>query len=132
MTLLRRTLQIQAAVWFVGGLAFGLVPRWTIETVMSQPVIGEYAWARAGGVMGVTLALLMVLVSRKLDDVWWWSWAFAILSAGSATLCAVNAAFGLPALAAAWPWWALAGGHLALGAGVLAGLARAGQEQPIA
>jgi hypothetical protein len=131
MTLLRRALQIQAALWFGGGLAFGLLPTWVAESLMSQEPIGEYAWARAGAIMGVVLALLMVLVSRTLDQVWWWSWAFVLLSAGMATLCAVNAAFGLGPASAAWPWWVLAGIHAALGALLLLGLSAAGREQPI-
>jgi hypothetical protein len=132
MILLRRVLQVQAAVWFAGSLVLGLFPVWALETVASQGSLREYAWLRGSAVMGVVLSLLMVLVSRKLDEVWWWAWAFAILEAGVATVSVLNAAFGLPPGSAAWPWWALAGTHLVIGAGLLLGLARAGQEQPIA
>jgi hypothetical protein len=132
MVLLRRALQAQAAVWFAGSVVLGLFPVWALETVGSQVHLYEYAWLRGSAVMGVVLALLMVLVSRKLDEVWWWAWAFAILEAGVATVSVLNAAFGLPNGSAAWPWWALAGIHLVIGAGLLLGLARAGQEQPIA
>jgi hypothetical protein len=45
---------------------------------------------------------------------------------------AINAMFGVPEGAAAWPWWILAGVSAAVGAGLLAGLGIAGQEKPFA
>jgi hypothetical protein len=130
VTLLRRVLQITAALWFVGSLAFGLFTRWIVEKLMKQPVIGEYTWTRAGAVMGFTLALLMVLISRRLEDVWWWCWAFVLLSLGLSALFALNAAFGLPAYAAAWPWWTLATAHLVIAIALAIGIGQAGQEKP--
>jgi hypothetical protein len=82
--------------------------------------------------MGVVLALLMVLVAQKVDELWWWSWAFAVLEVGTATVFALNAAFGLPDGAAAWPFWTLAVLNGAFGAGLLAGMGLGGQERPFA
>ena len=131
MTYLQRVLKVQAAVWAVFGVALGLVPRWVTETLADQPPLPEYAWLRLVGVMAVVLALLMVLIGRRIEDVWWWAWAFALLEAGAATTFALNAAFGLPLGASAWFWWALAVGSAAFAALDLLGLARAGQEQPL-
>ena len=60
--------------------------------------------------------------ARRADEVWWWAWAFAVLSAGLATLCIGTAAFGITAGSAPWPWWALGLGHLVFGALDLLGL----------
>ena len=81
--------------------------------------------------MGIVLAMFMVLVAQRIGDVWWWSWAFAVLSAGLATLCIVTGALGVPAGSASWPWWGLGLGHLVLGALDLMGLSLAGQEKPV-
>jgi hypothetical protein len=131
MTFLQRVLKAQAFVWFVAAIGFGLVPRWLVETVMSQAPEPEYVWVRAGAIMGLVLAMFMVLVAQRIGDVWWWSWAFAVVSAGLATLCIVTAAFGVPVGSATWPWWALGLGHLVLGALDLWGLSLAGQEKPV-
>ena len=84
------------------------------------------------GVMGLVLAMLMVLVAQKIEDLWWWSWAFAILAVGTATVFALTALMGVPAGAPAWPWWALAVISATVGAGLLVGMAQAGEEKPFA
>ena len=38
----------------------------------------------------------MVLVAQRIEDHWWWSWAFALLEVGTATVFAINAAVGVP------------------------------------
>jgi hypothetical protein len=130
MELLRRLLKVQAALWLVWSLATGLFPRWVLEDLFGQPVLAEYVWVRAAAVMGVVLALLMVLVAQRIDELWWWSWAFALLEVGTATLFAINALFGVPAGAEAWPFWALAIVNAAFGAGLLVGMGIGGQERP--
>jgi hypothetical protein len=132
MTFLQRVLKAQALVWFVAAIGFGVVPGWLVATVMSQPAEPEYAFVRAGAVMALVLAMVMVLVAQRIADVWWWSWAFAALSAGLATLCVGTAAFGVPAGSPSWPWWTLGVGHLVFAALDLWGLSIAGQEKPIA
>lgn len=130
MKLLRRLLKVQAATWLVWSVAIGLFPRWVLEDLFGQPILAEYVWVRAAAVMGVVLALLMVLVAQRIDDLWWWSWAFAVLEVGTATVFAVNAAFGVPAGAEAWPFWALAVLNGGLGAALLVGMGIGGQEKP--
>lgn len=130
MTLLRRTLKAQAALWLLWSLAVGLVPRFVLEDVFGQPILADYAWVRASAVMGIVLALLMVLVAQRIEELWWWSWAFAVLEVGTATVFAVNALFGVPDGAPAWPWWTLAAINAAIGATLLAGMGLAGQEKP--
>jgi hypothetical protein len=132
MTFLRRILKLQASLWALFGLALAIAPRWLAETVAGQPPVGDLAWLRALGVLGVVLALLMVLVAQRLEDVWWWAWAFVVLEAGTATVFALHALLGLPEGAAAWWWWALAAGNGAIGALELVGLAMAAQEKPFA
>jgi hypothetical protein len=85
---------------------------------------------RAAAVMGGVLALLMVLVAQKVGEGWWGSWAFALLAVGGATVFALNAIFGVPEGAEAWPFWALAIINGAIGAGLLVGMGIGGQEKP--
>ena len=130
MKLLRRLLTLQAVLWFLGGLATIAAPGWVLEGLLGQPPLSQYAWVRAGGVMAVVLALLMVLIAQKIEDLWWWSWAFAALDVGIATVFAVTALVGIPDGAPAWPWWLVAAVNGALGAGLLLGMGQAGQEKP--
>ena len=132
MTFLRRILKLQATLWAISGLALVFAPSWLTETVAGQPPLGDLAWLRALGVMAIVLALLMVLVAQRLEDVWWWAWAFVVLEAGTATVFALHALLGLPEGAAAWWWWTLAIGNGVIGALDLVGLGLTAQEKPFA
>ena len=132
MTFLRRVLSAQAVLWAMFGFVVGIAPGWLLETVAGQPALADDAWVRALGVMAVVLALLMVLVSQRLEDVWWWAWAFVVLEAGTATVFVLHALFGLPRAASAWSWWLLACVNGAVGALDLVGLGLAAQEKPFA
>lgn len=130
MTFLRRVLNADAAMWAIFGLVVGIAPGWLLETVAGQPPLVDDAWIRALGVIAVVLALLMVLVAQRLEDVWWWAWAFVVLEAGLGTVFFLHALLGLPDGVAAWSWWALACVNGAMGALLLVGLALAAQEKP--
>ena len=132
MALLRRVLYWQASLWTAIGLLEIAAPRWSLETVSRQPAIADLAYVRALGVMAVALALLMVLVAQRIDEVWWWAWAFALTDAALATVCALNALLGPVEGSATVFWWVLTVGNLAMGAGLLVGMSRAGQERPFA
>ena len=132
MALLRRVLYWQASLWTAIGLLEIAAPRWLLETVSRQPAIADLAYVRALGVMAVALALLMVLVAQRIDEVWWWAWAFALTDAALATVCALNALLGPVEGSATVVWWALTVGNLVMGAGLLVGMSRAGQERPFA
>jgi hypothetical protein len=128
--LLRRLLYWQAALWLLLAVPLGLFPRPVLEGLFGQARLTEYAWVRIVAVQAVVLALLMILVAQKIEDLWWWSWAFAIMAVGIATVCVINAIFGLPPNASAVLWWLLGGVSAALGAGLLVGMGMAGQEKP--
>ena len=130
MKLLRRLLEVLAALWGLTGALLLLAPRWTTETLLHQVPVGDATWLRLAGVMSLVLALLIVLVQQHLSEVWWWAWAFAVLEAGVATVCVLHALFGVPAGAEAWAWWLLGAVSGALAAGLLLGLGYAGQEKP--
>lgn len=132
MALLRRVLYWQASLWAAIGLLEIAAPRWLLETVSRQPAIADLAYVRALGVMAVALALLMVLVAQRIDEVWWWAWAFALTDAALATVCALNALLGPVEGSATVFWWTLTVGNLVMGAGLLVGMSRAGQERPFA
>ena len=131
MAFLQRVLKLQAALWAVVGAVLVLVPRWLLHDALGQPPMREHAWIRAMGVMAIVLAMLMVLVAQRVGEVWWWAWAFALLEAGTATVFIVNAVFGLPSGAEAWPWWALGAANVAFGALDLLGITTASREKPI-
>ena len=131
MKLLRRVLYWQAALWAATAAALVAVPGWLVERVLDQPPLGEDAWLRITGVTAFALALLMVLVANRLEDVWWWAWAFVILEAGTAAVFVLNALAGLAEGVAAWPWWILGALNALVGAVELAALARTGVEKPV-
>jgi hypothetical protein len=62
--------------------------------------------------------------------VWWWAWAFAVTDAALATVCGLNALIGPVEGSATLFWWLLAAGNVAFGAGLLIGMAGAGEEKP--
>jgi hypothetical protein len=129
MKLLRRALYYQAAMWSACGLAIAIAPGFVLQRLFEQVPYPDDTYVRICGVMSVGLAMLMVLVAQKLDDVWWWSWAFAALDAAIVTITALHVLLGLPKGSAPL-WWLFAGVNLVLGGTLLAGMARAGQEKP--
>ena len=130
MKLLRRVLYYQAAVWSACGLAVAIAPHWVLQTLFDQIPYPDDAYVRVSGVMSVGLALTMVLVAQKIEDLWWWSWAFALTDAGIVTITALHALFGLPGDSGAALWWLFASVNLTLGAALLAGMGLAAQEKP--
>jgi hypothetical protein len=66
-----------------------------------------HVWVRLLGVQAFVLAMLMVLVGHRVEDLWWWSWAFALLSLATTAVALLHAAFGHPHGAAAAVWWVL-------------------------
>jgi hypothetical protein len=130
MSLLKRALHAQATVWAVAGAALLVAPGWVVENLLRQPPLGGSAWARMLGAQSIGLSLLMVMVARRLKDLWWWAWAFELVSLGLALISVLNAAFGLAPGESPVPWWLLAGGSLIQAAVILWGLARAAQENP--
>jgi hypothetical protein len=129
--LLRRLLYLDALITALGGLALLAAPRLVVATALQQTDPPDHAWLRLLGLAGFTLALLMVLVAHRIDDVWWWSWAFVILAVGAAAVTTLHAAFGLPHRAAAWPWVVMAALSWFFAFGLLWGLARSGLERPL-
>lgn len=130
MKLLRRVLYWEAAVWTLAGAALSLFPRPILHLAFDQPHAVEYAWVRITGIQAVGLALLMILVAHRIEDLWWFSWAFVLTGGGVALLCALNALFGLPRGASALLWWLMAGIDGLFTGLLLAGLAKTGIERP--
>lgn len=121
---------LQAAVWAVCGLAIALAPRFVLVTLFDLPEPPDFGYARVAGVCTLSLAMLMVLLSRRLAELWWWSWAFVVAAGGTALVALVNALFGLPDGVSALLWWLFAAASTAFTIGLLAGLAKAGTERP--
>jgi hypothetical protein len=130
MAILRRALLLFAGVWAVCGVAIALVPRWLLVTWFDQTAYPDYTYVRVCGIAALGSAALALMVSRRLDDHWWWSWAFALQTGTTAIVTAVNA-IGTPEGSAAWFWWLFAVTNAVLGAFLVLGIARAGVEEPI-
>ena len=130
MDLLRRVLYLTALESIVVGITLVAIPRLLLAGLLGQPEYSDYAWVRLLGVADVGLALLAVLVAQRIEELWWWSWAFVIQVGGQAVVVTLHAAFGLPAAASAWPWWVLAGLFWAIAGGLLWGIGRAGTDAP--
>lgn len=129
MAFLRQVLRWQSILWAAFGLVLVIAPSALVEGLFDQGPVTEDAWLRALGVASIVLAAQMVLVARKLEELWWWSWSFVLLEAGTAAVFLLTALVGVPQGAATWPWWALAVANLAVGGLEVAGLAKAGTER---
>jgi hypothetical protein len=128
MSLLRRALTFDALLSVLVGVALVAVPRFVLVTVLGQPEPSDQALIRLLGVAYVVLALLMVLIAHRIEELWWWCWAFVVLEAGVAAVATLHAAFGLSPRSEAWPWWALGLVSWAFAFAFLWGIARAGTE----
>jgi hypothetical protein len=129
MRLLRGVLYLHALVWTVVGVALAVWPG-LLQSALGQPIYVEHAWVRLFGVQAVGLAMVMVLVGHRVEELWWWSWAFVFATAGVAAVATLNAAFDLPAGARAPVWWTLALVAWTLASGLLVAMSRAAQERP--
>jgi hypothetical protein len=126
---LRRVLKIQAAVWTLSAIALVLFPVRLLDA-LGQLSVAEPAWLRMLGIAAIVLAMLMWLVAGALDQVWWWAWGFAVLEVGVATVCILNALFGVDAGTSAWAWWALGALAVVFGGLDMVGLGRTSREKP--
>jgi hypothetical protein len=132
VSLLRRALSVGALLLAATSLALLIAPGWVVEQVLDQAATPGDVWLRLLGAAELSLALVHVLILRKLEDLWWWTWALIAFDGLGAVIAILHAVVGPPDGSAAWPWW-LAGVVSGLFAAVyLAGLARAGQEKPFA
>ena len=127
--LLRRVLMIQAAVWAACGATIAIAPSFVLVTMFDLAPLGDTGYVRIAGIFSVSLALVMVLVARRLTDLWWFTWAFVVASAGSAVVAGLNAWFGLPDGSSPLPWWLFAVASAVFTLGLLAGLAKTGTER---
>jgi hypothetical protein len=118
-----------AVLWALSGLILLVAPGWVAESAMSQGALGEDAWLRVAGVMSIALAAQMVLVTRRIEELWWWSWTFVLLEMATALVLVVSGLVGLPEGAASWPWWAVGVVHAGLAGSGVTALARAGTER---
>jgi hypothetical protein len=132
MTVLRRALGLGATMLLAMGALLVLVPKTIVEVTLGQAAVGDDVWIRLTGAACIPLAMFHVLVIRKLDDLWWWCWAFVLFDGSVAVIAISHAAIGLPAGAAAWPWWLSGTAAAAFTALYLVGLAKAGRERPFA
>jgi hypothetical protein len=108
----------------MAGIALALIPRFVVGTVFRQQMPFEPAWFRILGLQAFGLALLMVLVAHRAEELWWWSWAFALVTVGSAAVAVLHAAFGVAPGQSRAAWWLLAGVLVLFSATLLTGLYR--------
>ena len=130
VSILRRVLYLDALTSAVVGVLLAAVPGFLMETVFGQPPSPDNELHRLLGVAFTLASLQMVLVGHRVEEVWWWCWAFVFFEAGTALVSLLNAALGLPAGAAAWPWWTLGLVSLGFAAAFVWGIGRAGIERP--
>jgi hypothetical protein len=121
---------LQAVVWAACGIAIAVAPRFVLVTLFDLPPLPDQGYVRIAGVFAFSLSLLMVLVARRLETLWWFAWAFVLAAAGSAIVAALNALFGLPDGVSPLLWWVFAAVSTAFTFGLLAGLAKTGTERP--
>jgi hypothetical protein len=121
---------LQALVWAACGIAIAVAPRLVLVTMFDLPPLPDQGYVRIAGVFAFSLSLLMVLVARRLETLWWFAWAFVLATAGSVIVAVLNALFGLPDGVSPLLWWVFAAVSTAFTVGLLAGLAKTGTERP--
>lgn len=132
MSLLRRALGISAVTFLALSVPLVVLPRTVVETVMGQEQLPDVVWIRLFGAGGIALALFHVLILRRLEDLWWWCWAFVIFDGLTSLIVVLHVSTGLPEGSAAWPWWTFGASTALFTALFVVGLAKAGQEKPLA
>lgn len=130
MALLRTLLYAHAGVWALVGVGLAVIPKAILNGLFDQPNPPEYAWIRLVGILLIGLALFMVLVAHRVEELWWWSWGFVLSTGAVAALFTLNAAFGVDEGASSVLWWVGALVSWGLASGTLLGLSRAGREKP--
>jgi hypothetical protein len=129
---LQRVLKLQAAVWLLVSLPELIVPEWFLVTVWKQPVYPDYAYVRSMGAAAVGLALFMILIAQRIEEVWFWAWGFVAVNGLLATVCALSALLGPTSGSASLYWWLLAAGNVAFAVALIIGMNRAEAERPAA
>jgi len=127
--LLRRVLLWQAALWALFGLAAAVVPGTVVVDLFDQAPPDDAAFVRLAGIGTFCLALNMVVVAQRIEDVWWFSWTFVILEVGTVAVALANALGARPAGSSAFLWWLLSVAASASLTLLIAGLARTGAER---
>jgi hypothetical protein len=130
MKLLRRALSLGALVEVAAATPLIVAPGWLVETVLGQRPGVPDVWLRLLGAAMFSLALLHVLIVRRIEELWWWTWALVAFDGIAAIVTTLHVVVGLEDEAAAWPWWSAGAVSAVFTAVYLAGLARAGQEKP--
>jgi hypothetical protein len=123
-------LLIQAVVWASCGAAIAVAPRFVLVTVFDLAPLPDTGYVRIAGIFSFSLSLLMILVARRLEQLWWFAWAFVLAAVGSAVVAVLNAAFGLSDGASPLLWWLFAAASTSFSVGLVAGLAKTGTERP--
>lgn len=133
MDALRRALYAHAALLALAGLALLLAPGFVVHTVLREPLLAgeELAWVRLLGVHWIGVAMFATLVGHRVAELWWWSWAFALVDVAAATVVLLNTAFGLASGQSAIAWWVLSGVAVALAAAMLHGVFASSHENPL-
>ena len=132
VAVLRRILYLDALVTAAIAVVLIPFPGFVFEDLLAQPPASDYTLVRLLGASLLPLALLMVLIGHRVQELWWWCWAFVIFEAGWGMILTLEAAFGLPAGSRAAWWWVSAAVAWGFALAYLWGIARAGNEaQPI-
>jgi hypothetical protein len=122
-------LYVEGAMLAAGGIVLAVAPAWVTLTLFDQTDIGEYAWVRLAGIHAVGWAIMYVLVANRIEQIWWFCWAFVLVGGAIAALAALNALFGLTGREPASFWWLMAGTAAVFTALLLVGMARTGLER---
>ena len=130
MRFLQRVLWAQSACLAIGGVLLAGLPKLVLVTLFHQVHYPEYAWIRIVGVQAFVVAMIEVLVAQRIEQLWWWSWAFVIATGAIGLISLLNATIGLPAGSSAVLWWLFVAFDAVFGAAFLWGLFKANQDQP--
>ncbi len=130
MSLLKRVLYLDALSNAALGVALIAAPSFLLTDLFTQPVSPDYAFVRLFGAAILALAILQVLIGQRVEELWWWAWAFVLFEGIRATILTLHVLFGLPEGASAFMWWLGAGVRWAIGFGLLLGISRAAGEAP--
>jgi hypothetical protein len=103
-------------------------PGFVFEDLLSQLPASDYTLVRLLGASLLPVALLMVLVGHRVQDLWWWCWAFVIFEGAWGLVLTLEAAFGLPPGTGAGVWWLGAAVAWGFAFAYLWGISRAGAE----